>query len=165
MIANVATRSGGQKQQNCGASDGKCGFSSGQGSRGGPPRNNGSGGHPGNPNNPYRDHCCDICEKLWHPALRCWKRLDKNFTGPEKMANTATTSYNLDPMWYADSATTDHNTGNLDKLIMTESYGVQDQVHTTNGEGMTIKHTSHSIVFTPSHHIVLKNVLHVPQAT
>jgi hypothetical protein len=50
------------------------------------------------------------------------------------MANTATTSYNLDPAWNADSAAIDHIMGNLDKLTMTESYGIQDQVHMANGK-------------------------------
>jgi hypothetical protein len=131
MIANTAAHSGGHKQQNRGASDGNRGFSGGQGSRGGSLRNNGSVGHPGNPNNPYRDHRCDICGKLGHSTLRCWKRFDKNFTRLEKMANTATTSYHLDPVWYADSAATYHIMGDLDKLTMTESYGVQEQVHTS----------------------------------
>jgi hypothetical protein len=93
--------------------------------------NNGSVGHPGNPNNPYCDHRCDICGKLGHSTLRCWKRFDKNFTRPEKMANTTTTSYHLDPACYADSAATYHIMGDLDKLTMTESYGVQEQVHTS----------------------------------
>jgi hypothetical protein len=34
-----------------------------------------------------------------------------------------------------------------------------------NGAGMMIKHTRQSNMFTPSRHIVLKNILHVPQAS
>jgi hypothetical protein len=61
-----------------------------------------------------------------------------------------TTSYDLDPSWYADSAAIDHITGDLDKLTMKENYGGHDQVHTTNIAGMTIKHIGQSTVFTPT---------------
>jgi hypothetical protein len=67
--------------------------------------------------------------------------------------------------WYADSAATDHITGDLDKLSMKEHYGSHDQVHATNGLGMTIKHVGQSIVSIMSQSIILKNVLHVPQST
>jgi hypothetical protein len=81
------------------------------------------------------------------------------------VANAASTSYNLDPSWYADSAATDQITGNLDKLTMMENYGGNDQVHAANGSGMTIKHVCHTAVSTLHRRILLKNVLHVPQAT
>jgi hypothetical protein len=74
---------------------------------------NGVGGRSGNPNNPYKNHQCDICEKLGHSVLHCWKRFDKHYTGPEKSAHTTTISYDLDPSWYVDSAATDHITGIL----------------------------------------------------
>jgi hypothetical protein len=82
------------------------------------------------------------------------------------MANAATTSYNLDPTWYAFSAATDHITSDLDKLTMKENYDGQDQVHTANGTGMMIQHIiGQSMVSTPSRHILLNNVLHVSHAT
>jgi hypothetical protein len=67
--------------------------------------------------------------------------------------------------WYADSAATDHITGDLDKLSMKEHYGGQNQVHAANGSGMAIKHVGQSMVSTLSRSIILKNVLHVPQFT
>jgi hypothetical protein len=81
------------------------------------------------------------------------------------VANAASTSYNLDSAWYTDSAATDHITGDLDKLTMRENYGGNDQVYAANGSGMTIKHVGHSAVSTPHCRILLKNVLHVSQAT
>jgi hypothetical protein len=38
-------------------------------------------------------------------------------------------------------------------------------VHAANGACMTIQHIGQSTLSTPSHNILLKNVLHVPQAT
>jgi hypothetical protein len=128
-------------------------------------RNNGGGGRPGNPNNPYKDHQCQVRGKLGHTTLCCWKRFDKNYNRSDKVANAVSTSYNLDPAWYANNATTDHITGDLDKLTMWENYGGNDQVHTANGSGMTIKYVGHSVVSTPHRRILLKNVLHVPQVT
>jgi hypothetical protein len=61
MLANATARIGsssGTKQQTRG------GF---QGSHGGG-RNNG-GGCPGNLNNPYKDHQCQVCGKFGHTVL------------------------------------------------------------------------------------------------
>jgi hypothetical protein len=77
----------------------------------------------------------------------------------------ATSSYNLDLTWYADSAATDHIISDLDKLTTKENYGGQELVHGANDAGMMIKHIGHSIVSTPSQPIHLNNVLHVPQDT
>jgi hypothetical protein len=149
MVAIVAARGGGggggNRQVNRsgdGGSNSNC--------------NNGGGGRPGNPNNPYKDHQYQVYGKLGHTALRCWKRFDKNYNGPDKVANAVSTSYNLDPAWYTDSAATDHITGDLDKLTMRENYGGNDQVHASNGSGMTIKHVGHSAVSIPHHRILLK---------
>jgi hypothetical protein len=163
MVANAAARGsgGGNRQANCG---GYHSNRSGGGSSNSN-RNNGGGGHPANPNNPYKDHQCQIYGKLGHTALRCWKRFDKNYNGPDKVANAASTSYNLNPAWYTDSAATNHITGDLNKLTMRENYGGNNQVHAANGSGMTIKHVGYSAVSTPHRRILLKNVLHIPQAT
>jgi hypothetical protein len=104
MVANATARGGGggNRQANHGGYHGNC--SGGSNSN----RNNGGGGHPGNPNNPYKDHQCQVCGKLGHTALRCWKSFDKNYNRPDKVANAASTSYNLDSTWYAISVATDH---------------------------------------------------------
>lgn len=165
MVANTAARGrgGSFKQENRGRCDGGRGN---QGDRGGFGGGFGCGGTGrGNPNNPYKDHQCQVCGKYGHIALRCWKRFDKNYNGPEKTAAAAVASYNMDTAWYADSAATDHITGNLDKLTMKQDYNGHDQVHTANGAGMTIKHIGQSTVITPSRNIHLNDVLHVPQAT
>jgi hypothetical protein len=144
MLANAVAHGGGggnKQQQNHGY----------QGNHGDPNRNNASGSTPDdNPNNPFWNHQCDICGKLGHSTLRYWKRFDKNFNGLDKMANTTTTSYNLDLAWYADSAATYHITGDLDKLIVKENYGGSDQVHTANDKGMTIKRIGQSTINTPT---------------
>jgi hypothetical protein len=163
MVDNAAARGGGGRNRQANRSGYHGNRTSGGGSNSN--HNNGGGGRPGNPNNRYKDHQCQVYGKLGHTALRCWKRFDKNYNGPDKVASAASTSYNLDPAWYADSAATDHITGDLDKLIMRENYGGNDQVHAANGSGMTIKHVSHSAVSTPHRRILLKNVLHVLQTT
>jgi hypothetical protein len=158
MVTNAAAQGvgGGNRQANHGGYHGN--HSGGGGSNSN--RNNGGGGCPGNPNNPYKDHQCHVCGKLGHTTLRCWKRFDKNYNGPDKVANAVSTSYNLDPAWYTDSAATDHITGDLGKLTMRENYGGNDQVHAANGPGMTIKHVGHSAVST-HHHRILASVHHL----
>lgn len=163
IVANSDARgcgSGGGRSGNCGGGSGS------HPNRGGFWRGGNNGGGRGNPNNPYRDHQCQVCRKFGHTALRCWKRFDKNYNGAGKTAAAVMKeAYNIDPTWYADSAATDHITGELDKLTMKEAYNGQDQVHVANGVGMTIAHVGQSTVHTPSHSIFLNDVLHVPQAT
>jgi hypothetical protein len=64
-----------------------------------------------------------------------------------------------------DSATTNHVTGELDKLNMREQYHGQEQIHTVDGSGMHIAHVGNSIIPTPSQDIHLKQVLHVPHTS
>jgi hypothetical protein len=139
MMVHVAARGNNN-------SDSKLHCSGFQNHRGGG-RSNGGSGH-GNPNNSYKDHQCQVCVKLGHTALLCWKHFDKGYNGSEKMAHAATSSYTLDLAWYANSAATDHITGDL-----------------ANGSGMTINLVGQSIVSTLSRTIFLKNVLHVLQST
>ena len=85
--------------------------------------------------------------------LRCYKRFDASFTGaPEaKSASSATTSsYGIDTNWYFDSGSTDHITGELEKLSVRDKYHGGDQVHTANGSGMEIDQIGCSFVHTPS---------------
>jgi hypothetical protein len=56
----------------------------------------------------------------------------------------------------------DHITGDLDRLTMHEPYHGNDQIHAANGPGMSITRIGNSIIPTPSHNLVLNNVLHVP---
>jgi hypothetical protein len=37
---------------------------------------------------------CQLCKKIDHTVLRCWKRFDRNFTGEDKMVN------NAENLWY-----------------------------------------------------------------
>ena len=100
--------------------------------------------------------------------LRCYKRFDASFQGPfdAKSASAATTSsYGIDTNWYSDSSSTDHITGDLEKLSMRDKYHGGDQIHTANGSGMEIDQMGHSFVRTPNTDLVLKNVLYVPQAS
>jgi hypothetical protein len=139
MVANAAARGGGGGGGNRQANHG--GYHSNRSGGGGSKsnRNNGGGGRPGNPNNPYKDHQCQVCGKLGHTALHCWKRFDKNYNRSDKVANAVPTSYNLDPTWYVNSVGTDHITSDFDKLTMRENYGGNYQVYEANGSGMTIK--------------------------
>jgi hypothetical protein len=64
-----------------------------------------------------------------------------------------------------DTGATDHITSELDKLTMREKYGRSDQVHTANGSGMPISHIGHSTIHTHDHDLILKDILHVSDAS
>ncbi|KAK1697903.1 hypothetical protein QYE76_014600 [Lolium multiflorum] len=107
---------------------------------------------PANGNRPQ----CQICGKLGHVASCCFKRFQANFLGigndgrnmdrqisvfkpPTGGAytaatnNGATSSYPIDPSWYADTGATDHITNDLNKLTVREQYHGKDNVQTANG--------------------------------
>ena len=137
--------------------------------RGSTPNSAGNGNRP----------TCQICEKVGHVASCCFKRFNRNFLGAcndgrymEKqiaafsVTHGTTSSYPVDPSWYADTGATNHLTHELDKLQMREPYQGKDHVHTANGEGMCITHVGQSILPTSSPRpLHLKNILHVPSVT
>ncbi|KAK1653213.1 hypothetical protein QYE76_071018 [Lolium multiflorum] len=92
---------------------------------------------------------CQICGKQGHVASCCFKRYDKNYLGigndgrnkERQLAafSTSTTgstsSFPVDPAWYADTGATDHLTNDLNNLTMREPYHGKDNVQTANGTG------------------------------
>lgn len=109
---------------------------------------------------------CQVCYKRGHVAADCWHRYDDSYVPDERhIAAAASYAYGVDSNWYMDSGATDHITGELDKLTICDKYKGNDQVHTANGAGMKIEHIGHSLVHTPMRNLILKNFLHVPQAT
>jgi histone deacetylase 1/2 len=70
--------------------------------------------------------------------------------------------YSVDNTWYTDTGATDHITGELEKLSIRDKYNGGDQIHTTSGAGMNIKHVGHSTIRTPIRNLHLRNILHVP---
>jgi histone deacetylase 1/2 len=121
----------------------------------------GRGGHNGD------RPTCQLCGKEGHTVIRCYKRFDASFTGASdpKSASSATTNYGADSNWYMDTGATNHITGELDKLTIRDKYSGGDQVHTASGAGVMINHIGHGTLHTPSGDIVLRNILHVPQAS
>jgi hypothetical protein len=109
---------------------------------------------------------CQLCGRNGHVVQKCWKRFDKNFTGEEKIVNAAANynSYGIDTNWYTDTGATHHITGELDKLTTREKYQGQEQVHVTNGAGMSISHIGHTSFRTPLRTVHLNNILYSSQA-
>jgi hypothetical protein len=60
---------------------------------------------------------------------------------------------------------TDHITSELDKLTMREKYGGSDQVHTASGSGMPISHLGQTTIHAHNRDLILKDVLHIPDAS
>jgi hypothetical protein len=48
---------------------------------------------------------------------------------------------------------------------MKDNYIGRDQIYTTSGSGMHIKHVGHAIIRTPGHDLKLNHILHVPQSS
>jgi hypothetical protein len=82
----------------------------------------------------------------------------------DRHAAAATHSFN-DNNWYTDLGATDHIIGQLEKLAIHVKYTGNDQIHTTSSSGMNINHIGYSNIHTPSRHLMINKILHVPQAS
>jgi hypothetical protein len=69
-----------------------------------------------------------------------------------------------DNSWYTDSDAFDHITSDLEKLPVRDKYTGNDQIYTTSGSGMNIRHIGYNAIHTPCRQLQLNNILHVPQA-
>ena len=84
----------------------------------------------------------------------------------KKVVDVANASYGVDTNWYMDTGATNHITGELEKVTMQEKYRGHDEVYTVaNGAGMKISHIGQSVIGTPHKNLVLKDILHVPNAS
>jgi hypothetical protein len=81
---------------------------------------------------------------------------------PPSAAVATTHSYNVDPNRYRDTGAMDHITSDLNRLAVRECYNGSDQVQVSNGAGLRILHTGHSLINTATHPLALRNILHVP---
>ena len=124
--------------------------------------------HPaGDRRGPYARPSCQICGKVGHPAVRCWHRMNESYQDePPSAPSTAlaaTSSYKIDPNWYSDIGAIDHITSDLDRLAVRERYHGGEQVQVSNGAGLRILHTGHSLINTVTRSLALSNILHMPE--
>jgi hypothetical protein len=112
------------------------------------------------------DLVCQVCFKKNHTSAECWHHFDESYVPEQKFdALAATNAYNIDTNWYVDSGATDHITGELEKLGVTNKHQGGDQIHMANGGGMDISYINHNTVYTPHRPIYLNNILYVPRTT
>jgi hypothetical protein len=140
--------SGGHSQSSSNtASHGRGGFTRGRGGRGG---NSGDCGRGDKPRNKFPP--CQLYGRTNHPVFKSYKWFDPTYMGEEKSVNPAN-FYGVDSNQYADSGATDHVTGDLDKLVVRETYNGNDQIYTASGSSMPIKHVGKSVIRTPYHDV------------
>jgi hypothetical protein len=96
--------------------------------------------------------------------MEYWHRFDENYVPDGKFAGVADGSYGAYTNWY-NTGTTNHVTGELEKLLVRDRYKGGDQIQTANSTGMEISHIGHSDIKTPVQNLYLKNILYSPQAT
>lgn len=120
----------------------------------------GRGGASGS-SDPDDGPLCQLCEHYGHTVHDCWYRFNKKFVAPrdggsrqpkqgvQKSASSGVPSYGIDTNWYFDSGSIDHITNTLDNPTTREQYHGQDQIHATNGKGMSISHIGNTTFHTP----------------
>jgi hypothetical protein len=105
------------------------------------------GGH--NNNSSFDRPTCQICFKIGNTPEKCLHRYDENYVPDARHVGAATSnSYTVDTNWYTNTGATDHIMDELEKISFREKYHGGDQIHTANGAGMNIKHTS-KLLFIP----------------
>jgi hypothetical protein len=108
---------------------------------------------------------CQVCGKLGHTTLTCYRRFDHAFQaiGPNLTAYTTTSPQSRDLNWYPDTGATHHLTFDLNNLnIHSEAYDGIDAIQVGNGSRLAIKNTNISKLFP---NFILHNILHVPKIT
>lgn len=96
-------------------------------------------------------------KKTSHEARDCWYHYDDDDDEYQpKFAGVAAAGYGIDTNWYADSGPTDHITSELEKMIVYDRYGEQDQVHTASGADLKISNIGHSVLYTRNKNFHLK---------
>lgn len=128
-------KQGGQGRGHQGGGQGQ-GHGGGRG-RGGGGRGNGSHGG-GQARDQGTRPQCQLCGKLGHVALKCFKRFNKSYHGEPEQHTANVTSYQVDPNWYMDTGATDHITSDLDRLSFRERYNGNDTVQVGNGAGSSV---------------------------
>jgi hypothetical protein len=122
-------------------------------------------GHGGSNGAPSERPTCQVCHKIGHTNDRCWYRYDEGYTPDPRHAAATTNSYTVDTNWYTDTGVTDHITRELEKLALREKYNGGEQIHATNGVGMSISRVSEATIHTQNRNLKFNHVLHVPQAS
>jgi hypothetical protein len=106
---------------------------------------------------------CQVCGKLSHIALNCYRRFDRAFSGPHLIAYTAGPSQPRDHNWYPNTGATHCITSDLKNLnLHSEAYGGLDEIQVGDGTRFAIKNTGISKL---SPNFILRFILHVPQIT
>lgn len=158
--ANSASRGrGGYNSHGHGSNRGRGTGRRGSGGRCTSPSTNKTGGQSSKPR-------CQIYSKPNHTALECWYRFEEDYQPPSnsKSGGSSSAAYGVDTNWYVDSGASVHMTGELEKVTLRDKYGGHDQIHTANGSGMSISNIGHSALQTPVQKVLLRNILHVPNA-
>ncbi|KAL5856782.1 hypothetical protein ACOSQ3_004240 [Xanthoceras sorbifolium] len=96
-------------------------------------RSRGRGGRYGNRSG-QKIHC-QLCAKLGHSALQCYRRFDQQF-----QAFYATPETVADQSWYVDSGATNHITADMNNLSMRSEYRGKEKLIVGNGNQLTISH-------------------------
>jgi hypothetical protein len=116
---------------------------------------------------------CQICGKNNHSALDCYHRMDYSYQGRHPPDQLAAMVAQLNEefgaeKWLADSGANAHITPDAANIHEPQPYEGPDMVGVGNGTGLNIKKFGSSIVqssFPLHHHLVLKDILHCPNAS
>lgn len=140
-------------------------------------RGRGRGGRFGGRDNKM---ICQLCGRVGHVALKCFKRFDVHFTGatptsPQAylsdvngMENDQEEYYYEQPYestWYVDSGATNHITNDLTNMTVSSPYNGPELVAVGNGQQLPIKSVGTTSFPSNSHSLLLNNILYVPAIT
>lgn len=120
---------------------------------------------------------CQLCGKIGHVALKCFKRFDVHYTGPTNaadsgnpqalVADTTQEEGSDEQTWYMDSGATNHITNAFGNLSMSADYQGSESVMVGNGNHLSISSVGSSSITlsssAPQPSLLLNNIFFVPE--
>jgi hypothetical protein len=113
---------------------------------------------------------CQICGKLGHTALKCFRRFDvaHQMDVPSATSSQALAAFSQpspsNSDWHPDTGATHHITADMKNLTLNnEEYHGSDNIQVGNGTGLAISHMGSSTLNASNHSFSLKNILLVPE--
>jgi hypothetical protein len=103
---------------------------------------------------------CQLCQTFGHTAPQC-SQLQQRGYGQQHSANLALHNSAGTADWFPDTDANQHVTPDLATLTTSEPYNGNDNLHVSDGKGLSITHIGHTKIYNPHRSFTLSNVLHV----
>lgn len=109
---------------------------------------------------------CQFCDKFGHHVKQCYRARDyfRDLLSQNPQAHYTNMNSGSDQQWFLDTGASHHITNDLSNLSLHSPYDGRDELHQTDGSGLSISHVGSGTISLPSTEFHISNVLCVPSA-